>query len=199
MKLNNKGITLVEIIISIALISIVLVFIFSMLIQVNNENAENEVKSSYLINQAAYIKQIEEDFLDYKLKSIGMCNNDNKNHPTVTLDNYNTCLHFKYDYETTATTDGIDAYLFLYQRTKSDSTGNETALSYYRDEGGANNFKQTVILENYVWPNTSSDTFKVSPRDQILTTSCTAYSAKLPIIGPDGNDYSINLSYANCE
>ena len=127
MKLNNKGITLVEIIISIALISIVLVFIFSMLIQVNNENTENEVKSSYLINQAAYIKQIEEDFLDYKLKSIGKCSTSNSSYPSVSLDNYNTCLHFKYD------TDDIDAYLFLYQRTKSGSTEKETALSYYRD------------------------------------------------------------------
>ena len=196
MKLNNKGITLVEIIISIALISIVLVFIFSMLIQVNNENAENEVKSSYLINQAAYIKQIEEDFLDYKLKLIEKCDGSNK--PSISGITNNYCLHFKYDNETTTTTDDIEAYLFLYQRTKSDSTEKETALSYYRDENHANNFKQTVILEDYVWPNTSDNTFWVSPRSSTLTTACTAYSAKLPIIGPDGNDYSINLSYANC-
>lgn len=60
--MNNKGITLIEIIISIVLISIVLIFLFSLLITVNDINYESEVNSTYLINKSLILKNIEEDF-----------------------------------------------------------------------------------------------------------------------------------------
>ena len=61
MKLNNKGITLVEIIISIALISIVLLFLFSLLVTVNDMNNESEVNTTYLITKSLILKNIEDE------------------------------------------------------------------------------------------------------------------------------------------
>ena len=61
MKLNNKGITLIEIIISIVLISIVLIYLFSLLVAVNDINEESDINSTYLVNKALIIKNIEED------------------------------------------------------------------------------------------------------------------------------------------
>ena len=61
MKLNNKGITLIEIIISIVLVSIVLIFLFTLLISVKDMNTESEVNSTYLINKSLILKNIEED------------------------------------------------------------------------------------------------------------------------------------------
>ena len=50
--MNKKGMTLVEIIISIALISIVLIFLFSLLVNVRDINSSSEVNTTYLINKA---------------------------------------------------------------------------------------------------------------------------------------------------
>ena len=191
MKLNNKGITLVEIIISVALISIVLVFLFTLLIQINNENADNEIKSSYLVNQSTFIKQIEEDFLDDTLTDGAKCDADEisktestkalylpkLNSSTIDLNsdssNHNIkCLKFTFPENKTA-------YLFLY---KNDD--NKTILSYYGVD-----FKQSVELEDFDWNDNKYD---VIDKD---STSYKVYS--LPIIGPDYNDYSINLSYAS--
>lgn len=192
---NNKGITLVEIIISVSLISIVLVFLFNMLIQVNNENSDNEIKSSYLVNQSTFIKQIEEDFLDYKLQTddtiVGgsACtvksqyygddpSDDETNENQLHLSRLNgniKCIKFNFN--------DIDykyAYLFLYERDDG-----KTILSYYRGD-----FKQSVELEDFDWLDNDDNTYiknvKTSDRYQMYS---------LPIIGPDGNDYSINLSY----
>ena len=192
MKLNNKGITLIEIIISVALISIVLVFLFSLLIQVNNENADNEVNSSYLVHQSTFTKQIEEDFIEYKLQSGASCTTSDvskteatkplylpklKSTPdfTVTSSSHNIkCLKFTLD------NGNITAFLFLYK-----TTNDETALSYYRGD-----FKQSVKLENFDW-NENKNNIK----DDDASTDYKVYS--LPIIGPDNNDYSLNLSYAS--
>ena len=76
MKLNNKGITLVEIIIAIALISIVLLFLFILLVNVNDINEESELNSSYLINKSLIIKNIEEDLNNSTEITISNCIND---------------------------------------------------------------------------------------------------------------------------
>ncbi len=192
MELNNKGITLVEIIVSVALISVVLIFLFYMLIQVNNENADNELRSSYLVNQASFIKQIEEDFIDYKLESItNECdiekNSGETTKDTLYLANINNtsevkCLKFIYEDSL------IDyGYLFLYQREVNENL--LPTLSYYRGDG----FRQSVELEDYTWDESTSAT-----SDTDTFSDCSLFTASIPIIGPDNNDYSINLSYSNC-
>ena len=183
MKLNNKGITLVEIIISVVLISIVLVFLFSLLIQVNNENADNEVKSSYLVNQSTFIKQIEEDFLDYKLVNGANCTYSTTSGETTKdilrlprlKESKIKCIKFSFDPSSKYTY----AYLFLYKR-----NDDKYILSYYRGD-----FKQSVELEDFDWDYNSG-----YATDKKNTTTHKTYS--LPIVGPDYNDYSINLSYA---
>lgn len=179
--MNKKGITLVEIIISVSLISIVLLFLFNLLIQVNNENSDNEVKSSYLVNQATFIKQIEEDFLEYEFKSGSSSCTVIKSSGTTSKDklylpkkknNNIKCLKFIFG-DTTYSY----AYLFLYER-----EDNKTILSYYRGD-----FKQSVELEEFNW---SDNTYSVS-----ASNLGNEYAFSLPIIGPNGNDYSINLSY----
>lgn len=203
MKLDNKGLTLVEIVVSVALISVVLIFLFTLLIQVNNENADNEVRSSYLVNQSAFIKQIEEDFIEYKLQSGTACTSTNIN-PTGTTETTSASLYLPRIYgtvSTNASTGNIKclkftfdssseytyAYLFLYKRSETNPPAGEpafkTILSYYRGD-----FKQSVELEDFDWSvNTLGATYN--------NGTYKVYS--LPIIGPDYNDYSINLSYAS--
>lgn len=59
--LNNKGTTLIEVIISIALISIVLVFMIRLLIDLNNEENNNEYAINNQLNRAEILRMVEND------------------------------------------------------------------------------------------------------------------------------------------
>lgn len=60
-KLNKKGNTLIELIISIALMSIVLVFLMHLLVDLNNTNTNNKFAKNNQINRAEIIRFIERD------------------------------------------------------------------------------------------------------------------------------------------
>lgn len=204
MNLNNKGITLVEIIVSVALISIVLVFLFNLLIQVNNENSDNEVKSSYLVNQSTFIKQIEEDFLDapnFTGTAVKCDGNANISKTNSSADIYLPrlkgsgpiftgngdarnikCLQFNID-------TNQKSYVFIYKREETGTSNFKTILSYYKGD-----FKQSVELEEFDW-NMNVDNNNAQLEIDISSLN-NMFSYSLPIIGPDYNDYSINLSYA---
>lgn len=69
MKLNNKGITLVELIVSIALISIVIMFLFRLLIDVRYSNSSIDFSRENQQTRAIILKTIQEDLLEKKLSS----------------------------------------------------------------------------------------------------------------------------------
>lgn len=67
MKLNNKGITLVELIVSIALISIVIMFLFRLLVDVRYSENNTDYNRENQQTRAIIIKTVETDFLERKL------------------------------------------------------------------------------------------------------------------------------------
>lgn len=78
MRLNKKGTTLVELIISIALLSIIMIFMFKLLTDVNNDKVNNDFANENQINRAEIIKTIEED-LKNKIITDVKINNDTIN------------------------------------------------------------------------------------------------------------------------
>ena len=70
---KNSGMTIIEIILSICIIAIVLVLLFTMLIQVRHQDDNNNIQSNFIINQSTFIKAVEEDTVNYGVKSIGSC------------------------------------------------------------------------------------------------------------------------------
>lgn len=64
---NKRGITLIELIISIALISIVIVFLFQLLVDVKNSDNKIDYAKEFQQQRAVIIKNIQEDFLNNKL------------------------------------------------------------------------------------------------------------------------------------
>lgn len=60
-KLNKKGSTLLELVISIALISIILVFLMRLLVDLNNTETNNVYAKDNQINRAEIIRMIEND------------------------------------------------------------------------------------------------------------------------------------------
>lgn len=82
--LNKKGMTLLEIIISIALISVVMLFLFSLLNDIQYESKHTSYTKDFLVSRATIIKDVEEDIL----------NNNITNVMPVNVDTNKTTLNF---------------------------------------------------------------------------------------------------------
>ena len=219
MKLNKKGMTLVEIIISIALISIVLVFLFSLLVDVKDMNDEASINSDYLINKALILKNIEEDLdkANTKLK-------------------INTCeiSDFYTTYPTIETINGGDYSYFQQSSDKSDSDVQKRLASecisfdfgdskaylgiyYYKNKNSYvisyihGDTKATRLLPEFEkynvdtngniksgfeikYSNSSGTTNEIITSEKILDKDI-FHKIEIPIIGSDGKDYSILISY----
>ena len=61
MKLNNKGITLTELLITIVLVGIVLLFLFQLLIDIKGETETNTFAYNNQYNRTESLYKIEED------------------------------------------------------------------------------------------------------------------------------------------
>lgn len=69
-KLNNKGNTLIELIISIALMSVVLVSMVRLLVDLNDTNTNNVYAKNNEVIRSEIIRAIETDLNNYKLSNI---------------------------------------------------------------------------------------------------------------------------------
>ena len=70
---NNKGLTIVELIVSIALISVALLFLFRILVVLGyDENYEGQ-NTHMIVNKSQIIKNIQTDFIEKKLTKV-TCN-----------------------------------------------------------------------------------------------------------------------------
>lgn len=78
MKLNNHGITLMELLVSIVLVGIVLVFLFQLLTDLQNETENNNYAYNNQVNRTDLIYTIERDLQKHTLKGIkDVSSNDN--------------------------------------------------------------------------------------------------------------------------
>lgn len=84
MKLNNKGITLVELIVSIALISIVIMFLFRLLVDVRYSNSSIDFSRENQQTRAIILKTIQEDLLEKKLNGFSI-GGDNASELSINL------------------------------------------------------------------------------------------------------------------
>ncbi len=74
MTRKQNGMTIVEVLISVLLISIVIALLFNMLIQIKSEDADNTIQSNFLLSQAIFTKAIEEDAVNYGVSKVSSCN-----------------------------------------------------------------------------------------------------------------------------
>lgn len=209
--MNKKGMTLVEIIISIALISIVLIFLFSLLVNVRDINSSSEVNTTYLINKALILKNIEEDLskkenTETTVKKCDITNlysnygNDGDSYfNNNDVNKANECIEFNFG--------GSDiARLGIYYYKNKDSY----VISYIHDS-----IKATRLLPDFAKFNVSES--KIKNNFDIKYSNSTNYNCiltgnnnncstttnndkifhkiEIPIIGDDEKDYSILISY----
>lgn len=76
MKLNKKGMTLVELLLSMVFLSAVLIFLFQLLNILQNETKNNNYAYANQINKAEIIRKIQDDLNSYSLKGVNNDQND---------------------------------------------------------------------------------------------------------------------------
>ncbi len=74
--MNNKGFTLVELMVSVSLISIVLVFMFSLLGDIKRESAYSNDNINDTLNRSTIIRIIQNDFIEKRLNRVETCRED---------------------------------------------------------------------------------------------------------------------------
>lgn len=208
--MNKKGMTLVEIIISIALISIVLIFLFSLLVNVRDINSSSEVNTTYLINKALILKNIEEDLskkegTEITVKKCAITDlysnygNDDSYFNGKKENEANECIEFNFG--------GTDiARLGIYYYKNKDSY----VISYIHDSIKATrllpdfekfNVTDGKIKDNFDIKYSNSNNYNCvltgNNPNCVTTTNNDKFFHKIeiPIIGDDEKDYSILISY----
>ena len=74
--LNKKGITLIEIIVSIGLISIVMIYLFNLLVDMQYEEDHASYAKENAVNRATIIRIVQDDFMEYGLQAVNQYTDD---------------------------------------------------------------------------------------------------------------------------
>ncbi|MDD2238461.1 MAG: hypothetical protein PHH51_01065 [Bacilli bacterium] len=196
MKLNTKGISLVEIIISITLISIIIVFILSVLINIRSEDQESKELSQLKLNQALIIKEIHTDFIERELIGIESCEDgetreDDSVRPYIktknnSLNNAKTSRCLKLLYNSAKVEDSV-GYLLYYSYFYGDSKELTEDEKIYVT--GYRRGDKSIIRETQSAPSEEGLAMV-----NCLVDLCVV-KIKMPILAKNGDDYGINLSY----
>ena len=221
MKLNKKGITLVEIIISIALISIVLIFLFNLLVDVKDMNDEASINSDYLINKALILKNIEEDLDETTSLKISTCeiNYFYKNYPTIEKINGGDYSYFRQssDKSDSDVQKRLASECIKFIFNDDNSNVAHLGIYYYKNKDSYvisyihGNTKATRLLPEFdkynvdesgkikngfeiKYSNSSGITNELITSEKALNKNI-FHKIEIPIIGSDGKDYSILISY----
>lgn len=212
--MDNKGMTIVEILMSICIIGIVLMLLFTMLVQVREEDKANNIQSNFLINQSTFIKEIEEDIVNYGVKSVSSCALSDANIPSYSVvagdENKFKCLRIEYAADYMKDNIGyvmIYHYYTSYDTINGNYKGKDSAwmIQYVRGlyEGTC---APGIMPNRSKWKSTVSvmkqmpSEVDLSQKPYLLYTAMNgnntnAASLVIPIVNAEGEHYDINLSF----
>ncbi|MDE6292259.1 MAG: hypothetical protein K2L98_01100, partial [Bacilli bacterium] len=205
--------SIVEILISICIIAIVLALLFTLLIQVRHEDTDNNIQSNFIINQSTYIKTIEEDIVNYGIKSVENCTlaDANIREDTVAKGQQDNIKCIKIVYAADYLKENV-GFILVYNHYRSYDIENGSyigrdaswGIQYMRGSYKCDSNKQ-VIRSTWKSPNPVMKEIPsevdMSQTPYVLYTAASgantynAASIVLPIINLDGEHYDINLSY----
>lgn len=214
MNANNKGMTIIEILLSIVIIGIVLILLFTLLSQVKHEDKDNNIQSNFIINQSTFIKSIEEDIVNYGVKSISSCNLSDANissYTVVTGDEENfKCLRIEYAADYIKDNIGyimIYNYYTNYDLVNGMYQGKDSSWAMQYVRGSYHDTCLPGILPNKTkWVNATTlmkeipSEVDLEQKPYVLYTAMSgnttnAASIVIPIVNLDGEHYDINLSF----
>lgn len=213
--MNNKGMTITELLVSICIISIVILLLFSLLLQVKEQNNKNNVQSTFILNQATIIKAIEEDAVDYDIKRISSCSLSEMGiDPTIIVKGYEDkykCIKIEYKKDFLKSNIAFLAVYNYYTKyvytsngyVNSDESEKSWMISYKR--GYYKNYNGDGT-PNYKTFETESSIMKELPEELDMSNSSTlkytalsdninAASLVLPVVNLNGEHYDINIGF----
>ncbi len=186
---NNKGMTIVEIIVSLVLISVILIFLMNLLITVQNYSIQDQNATDLLINKAVITKAIEKDMNEYKLSSVGPCLEADltktRRYPLLPNSFNNLyCLKLTFADESLDESEGfLIAYSYNYA-----TNAIKNVIGYKR--GSNQTIRETKVLMN------------PSEHQGIVTSSCNSANndncslkITLPVVDSLDNHYDIVATY----
>ena len=141
--LGSKGMTIVEIILAIGLVSIVMVQVLNLLVDLKNEQVLGEGKTRDLSNRSIIMQQVQNDFVNKTITSINDCDSLSEKINNRDVYKMKSCVKVVYNNETakpyfliTATNKDNDYDYFIYGY--SDTADSKTPLHYeaWRLESG---------------------------------------------------------------
>lgn len=179
MKLNRKGVTIVEIIVSLALISTVLIFLMNMFLNMRGTYLTSKIDADYDMLVSTFVKSIGDDIIDYGLENVEYKRGSaNKSEVILT---FNT-------YRPTKLSQKIKKVIELY----IDSEG-EYHLSYSYDSSVTDNVVSAERITNVVRKLPSDCIVDAEKNIHIIELDNRAVEIKIPITNSNGTDYSINV------
>ncbi len=141
--LNSKGMTIVEIILAIGLVSIVMVQVLNLLVDLKNEQVLGESKTKDLSNRSIILQKVENDFVNKVITEINDCPLNNKLVGGRELYKPKSCVRIVYNEDTTkpyflitATNKDNDYDYFIYGYAESASEIGPTIYEAWRLETG---------------------------------------------------------------
>lgn len=219
-KKYNQGTTIIEVLVSIILISVIIGLLFGLLSQIQEDDEENNLNASFILAQANMIKAVEEDSINYTIKRVSSCTLEEAGIKTETKasDKYE-CLRLEYD--KSQTKDNI-GYLVIYEYYKTyganycpngDNACNPTWVARYTrgyyenclagDEPNIASYRpvKTIMKEYLSGVNIGKITVSYGtdydPTKEIKDQIKNPVSINLPISAYNGRHYDINLSFTH--
>ena len=97
--LNSKGMTIIEIILAIGLVSIVMVQVLNLLVDLKNEQVLGEGKTKDLSNRSIILQQVENDFVNKMITSINDCDSLDEKISSRDVYKMKSCVKIVYNNE----------------------------------------------------------------------------------------------------
>ena len=206
MNRYNKGVTIVEILLSIVIVGLVLVALFNLLISVRKDSESNQIQSQYVLNQSEYVQMIEEDITQYGVSSVSSCDVYD-----VDIDSFNINDQYRSDFKCIRidySADYLDDnigyimvlnYNYKYTNNGGSLIGKESAwmIRYTRGHYDENNKWVPLNTHMNEFPDNTSLEGKVSVtfnRSNPAESHLDAAIINIPIVSQSGEHYDINLS-----
>ena len=213
---NSSGMTIVEVLVSVIIISLVMGVLFALLLQIQKASTDVKKKSSLLISQNVVTKAIEKDMIEIGVKAISKCTFDQFGFNPDSLDasEVSNCVRIEYN----KTYDIADTgYILIYkQKSENSSWVIRYGKGYYQDC----TLGKTIDDDDYgSWKDTYSVVQKIdSDVNLVLTDDNSSISVNytanyemgkkyseqkenmgnlfIPISDDNGYNYNLDLSFS---
>lgn len=203
----NKGTSILEILVSVVIISIVMIFLTNLLIKVKGQDKDSQVKANYLINQSLFIKTINEDVLDIGISDVtSPCTEDyitlgvlRQDSSSKTFDK-NNCVQIEYN-------NGDYGFLLFYQDIvdyyKDDNSDTKNLVRYTRGsfdkktnstENDPESFKEVLSLTKEYPDEATMGKITIKKKNDNLVNA-DLYNVYFPVIDNQDNAYNIDITY----